>query len=63
MASSGINMGALAAQTDSFAAADLKRLASRIAHHAAARALRPGAALACPRILDSVDASEQGEMR
>lgn len=34
-----INMTALAAKTDSFAAADLKRLTSRIAHHATARAL------------------------
>eukprot|EP01048_Picozoa_sp_COSAG05_P012654 COSAG05_NODE_1285_length_5279_cov_2.254633_3_plen_998_part_00 len=37
-----INMVALAAKTDSFAAADLKRLASRVAHHATARALANG---------------------
>ena len=34
-----VNMTSLAAKTDSFAAADLKRLASRVAHHAAARGL------------------------
>ena len=32
-----LDLGALAARTDSFAAADLKRLAKRMAHHAAAR--------------------------
>jgi SpoVK/Ycf46/Vps4 family AAA+-type ATPase len=34
-----LDMAALAARTDSFAAADLRRLASRVAHHAAARAV------------------------
>ena len=41
---SEVNMTSLAAKTDSFAAADLKRLASRMAHHAAARELTQQAA-------------------
>eukprot|EP01052_Picozoa_sp_SAG31_P003763 SAG31_NODE_148_length_22511_cov_20.369266_11_plen_970_part_00 len=35
-----VDLAALAARTDSFAAADLKRLAKRIAHHAAARYIK-----------------------
>ena len=59
----GVNLAALAARTDSFAASDLRRLARRMAHHAAARFIattaidaaladRDGTALA------SVDAEE-----
>ena len=56
-------MTSLAAKTDSFAAADLKRLASRMAHHAAARGLAQQAAdngTSHGAIeLDQVEASEE----
>ena len=62
---SEVNMTTLAAKTDSFAAADLKRLASRMAHHAAARSLAEQQPVAesgngnTPAELTEVEASEE----
>ena len=56
---SAVNMSALAMKTDSFAAADLKRLASRMAHHAAARSLSQQPVGAAQLEIDGVEAAEE----